>query len=219
MLEYLPKRALFQFEFPLHHKANLGPIDADLSKWPLEYLLPPLVELEDREAFADVYAAWHADALALAFDVPGRRGPLRCDERHWWKGDGVRICVDTRDARDNKRATRYCHFFYVLPMGGGAKGRSPLVGFHRMNRAKEPPAPVDPTRVKAASLVRRDGWSLEVLIPATCLHGWDPAEHPRIGLFYKIKDTAQGGQHLSADDELGWNVDPSTWATAVLNRG
>jgi hypothetical protein len=35
-------------------------------------------------------------------------------------------------------------------------------------------------------------------------------------VFYKVKDTQRGDQHLSVDDELGWNVDPSTWATGVL---
>ena len=65
---------------------------------------------------------------------------------------------------------------------------------------------------------KRRSYSLEVAIPAACLSGWDPVEHPRIGFFYKVKDTCCGDQHLTADDDLGWNVDPSTWATGVLTR-
>ena len=218
MLDLIPKRALFQFEIPIHYCAEPPRIDGIVSEWEDKYLAPTLIELEDEEPFADVYWAWNEDGFCAAFDVPNRRGRPRCDPKHWWKGDGVRLCLDTRDARDIKRATRFCHFFYLLPLGGGRDGKGPLVGTHRMSRAKEPPPAVDLSLVKVAAHVARTGYSLEVAIPGRCLHGWDPAEHPRIGVFYKVRDTQHGNQHLTVDDELGWNVDPSTWATAVLVR-
>ncbi len=59
---------------------------------------------------------------------------------------------------------------------------------------------------------------MEVAIPAACLTGWDPGEHARIGVFYKVKDIRNGSQNLTVTDELGWNTDPSTWATGVLTR-
>jgi hypothetical protein len=215
MIEVLPRRALFRFEFPIHYRAGPVPIDGSMRKWTAKHLLPPLIELEDRPAFADVYAAWNQDYLFVAFDVPDRRGALHCDRDAWWKHDGVRVCIDTRDARDIKRATRFCHFLYLLPTGGGS-GNQPVVGVHRMSRAKEPPPNVDVRRIKVGAQIERRGYALEAAIPAACLNGWDPAEHPRIGFFYKVKDTCHGAQHLTVDDELGWNVDPSTWATAVL---
>ncbi|MGD8453023.1 MAG: hypothetical protein PVJ57_14485 [Phycisphaerae bacterium] len=218
MLDSLPRRALLRFELPIRYLAPTPPIDGIVSKWDAEYLVPPLVELEDQRPFADVYWSWNDDGLVVAFDVTGRSGRLECDPAHWWKKNGVRICIDTRDARDVKRATRFCHFFYVLPVGGGPQGKHPVVGQHRMSRAKEPPPPVDVARIRAAAHFHRRGYSLEVAIPAACLHGWSPADHPRLGVFYKVKDTALGGQHLTVDDELGWNVDPSTWATGVLVR-
>ena len=218
MIEAVQRRAFFQFELPIRYRARMPRLDGDVSKWSARYMLPPLVELEDEEPFADVYWAWNEEHLFVAFDVPGRLGPLQCDPVHWWKKDGVCICVDTRDARDVKRATRFCHFFYVLPVGGGPKRTQPLVGLHRMSRAKEPPPPVNVSRIQVAAQIGRRGYALEVAIPAACLNGWDPPEHPRIGIFYKIKDTQLGVQHLSVGDDLGWNVDPSTWVTGVLVR-
>jgi hypothetical protein len=218
MIDILPRRAFFRFEFPVHYLERTPAIDGSMGKWKAKYLLPPLVELEDEPAFADVYAAWNEEALLVAFDVPERHGPVRCDPTGWWKGDGVRVCIDTRDARDIKRATRFCHFLYFLPAGGGSNGRQPVVGTHRMSRPKEPPPSVDVRRVKVGVQIDRHGYALEAAIPGTCLNGWDPAEHPRIGLFYKIKDTSHGAQHLTVNDELGWNLDPSTWATGVLVR-
>lgn len=218
MLDAICRRAFFQFELPLHFLARPPRIDGDLRDWPQECLLPPLIELEDQDAFADVYWGWNDDGLFFACHVHDCKGPPRADADAWWKNDGVRICVDTRDARDVKRATRFCHFFYVLPVGGGPGRKAPRVGIHKMSRAKEPPPRCDLSLIKAAAHIERSAYQLEVFIPAACLNGWDPAEHPRIGIFYKIKDAARGGQHLTVDDELGWNADPSTWATGVLTR-
>lgn len=218
MLEGLPYRALFRFELPIHYCARPPLTDGDISKWARKYLVPPLVEIDDEDPIADVYWAWNEHGFFAAFDVPNRRGRLSCDPKHWYKGDGLRLCIDTRDTRDVKRATRFCHFFYILPVGGGKDGKRPIVGTHRMSRAKEPPPNVDIRKIKLAAHVTRTGYSLEIAIPATCLSGWNPAEHPRIGIFYKVKDTQLGSQHLCADDEMGWNADPSTWATGVLVR-
>lgn len=218
MLDALPRRAFFRIELPIRCLAKTPTIDGSMRKWKAEYLLPPLVELDDEPAFADVYAAWNEDHLFVAFDVPERRGSVRCDPTRWWKDDGLRVCIDTRDTRDLKRATRFCHFFYLLPTGGGSIGKQPLAGLHRMSRAKEPPPSVDPGKIKLGVRIDRRGYSLEAAIPAACLNGWNPAEHPRIGFFYKINDTCHGAQHLTVNDDLGWNVDPSTWATAALVR-
>lgn len=216
MIDLICRRAFFRFELPIYSCARPPRIDGDVSKWGRRHLVPPLVELEGRAPLADVYFAWDADGFYAAFDVPNRTSRPQCDPQRWWKKNGLRLCLDTRDARDIKRATRFCHFFYLLPTGGGPDGRRPVIGLHRMSRAKEPPAAVDLTRVRLAAQVGPRGYSLEVALPAASLHGWDPAEHPRIGVFYKVKDTQLGSQHLSVEDELGWNADPSTWATGVL---
>lgn len=216
MLEFVPKRAFFRFELPIHRIERAPEIDGRIAKWKPRYLVPPLSEIDGQSPFADVYWAWNEEGFYAAFDVPGRSGPLRCDPQRWWRKDGLRLCIDTRDARDNKRATRFCHFFYVLPVGGGPNGRAPIVGLHPMSRAKEPPPAIDVTRIRVAVLLRSRGYSVEIGIPAACLNGWSPADAARIGVFYKIKDTVLGSQTLSAGDELGWNVDPSVWATGVL---
>ena len=218
MIEELPRRSFFRFEVPVHYFAPTPPMDGNLAKWDARHLLPPLIELEDQAPFADVYAGWNETHLLVAFDIPNRRGRPICDPRQWWKHDGLRLCVNTRAAPDIRRGTRFCHFFYFLPLGGGSDGKHPVVGMHKLSRARETPPPRDLSRIQVGVQVDRHGYSLEAAIPAECLHGWDPVEHPRIGLFYKIKDTCHGVQHLTVDDELGWNADPSTWADAVLVR-
>lgn len=218
MLDVLSKRAFLRFELPIHRIERPPPVDGRVEKWKKQHRVPPLIELEGVRPLAEVFWAWNEDGFYAAFHVPSRPGPPVCDVQQWWKKDGLRLCIDTRDARDNKRATRFCHLFYMLPLGGGPRGQDPVVGLHRMSRAKEPPAAIDVSRICVAAAVSRRGYSLEVAIPAACLNGWNPAEHPRIGVFYKVKDLALGSQTLTVGDELGWNVDPSTWATGVLVR-
>ncbi len=217
MLELLPRRAFFQFELDVAYVERVPTIDADMRKWSPRYLLPPLTTIEDAPEFAKVYWAWHESGLLTAFDVNG--GPPTCSTSEWWKLDGLRVCLNTRDTPDIKRATRYCHFFYLLPTGAGASRKQPAVGLHRMSRAKEHPPNTDCAQIRFASRVHREGYAMEAFFPASVLHGWDPLEQPRVGLFYKVKRVNRTSQHLTVSDELGWNVDPSTWATGVLTRG
>lgn len=216
MLDAVPRRAFFRFEIPIRYIAKTPLVTGDAGRWSRDYLLPALCEVDAQEPFADVYMAWNDDGLFVAFDVVDPPGP-QCDPTAWWKQDGLRLCIDTRGSRDNKRATRFCRFFYFLPVGGGPSGRLPVVNVHRMSRAREPAPEIDLSLIKvAARLAPRHGYSLEAAIPAACLTGWDPAEHPRIGLFVKIKSVRLGSQNLTVTDDMGWNVDPSTWATALL---
>jgi hypothetical protein len=218
MLDLVPARTFFRFEVPIHYWDRRPHLDGDLTKWPGRFLVPPLGELEGARPYAAVYWAWNESGLYFAYHIARRWGPLRCDPNQWWKGDGARLCIDTRDTRDVKRGTRFCHFFYFLPQGGGRDGSRPIVGFHRMSRAKESPPVPDVSLIRVCAVHRPGCCSFEAAIPASCLNGWDPAEHPRIGVFYKIKDSARGAQTLTVADDLGWNVDPSTWATGVLVR-
>lgn len=215
MIEALPRRAFFRFEMPILRR-EFGVAAADVKKWDAAYMLPALVEVEDEAPLADVYAGWSPEGMHFLFDVPERTTPLSCDPKQWYKKDGLRICIDTRDTRDARRQTRFCSFFYALPVGGGSQRRAAVVGVHKMSHAKEAPPPVDVSAIDVATSVRKRGYTIEVAIPASCMNGWDPEQHARIGLFYKLKDIQLGSQHLSATDELGWNADPSTWATGRL---
>ena len=218
MTALIPNRFLFHFEFPLPYRKTLPAIHGDLREWTDETLLPRLGELDGRADFADVWACWNDSGLAVACRVTGKQKPLRCEARSFWTGDNFRLCTDMRAARTNRRATRYCQQFYFLPTGGGPKKTEPVAGVNKIQRAREdaPPMPVE--RIQVASRVSTTGYALTAYIPAACLSGFDPAEHPRIGFYYMLEDADHGQQYLTIGDDLYWYVDPSTWATAVLKR-
>lgn len=218
MKTLIPNRFLFDFEFPLAYRRRLPDIDGDVADWTAAEALPRLGELDGRDDFADVWACWNDTGLAVACRVRDKRQPLHCDPAHFRAGDNLRLCTDMRDAKSNRRATRFCQHFWFMPVGGGASGRAACGGSVKIERAREDAPLIPPGRLVVASQVRKDGYSLEAFIPADALNGFDPDEHPRIGFYYMLEDGDHGQQYLTIGDDLYWYVDPSTWATAVLAR-
>ncbi len=218
MTSLVPNRMLFDFELPLGYRSVPPSITGDRRDWPEEYLLPDLCALDGQEPFARVYAAWNDDGLFVAAEVTGKKRPLRCDPARFWKSDHLRLCIDTRDARNVKRATRYCHQLYFLPTGGGTRRDRPVAGANKFQRARENAPQAQPGRLRVAAVNSDSGYFLDAHVPAACLNGFDPAEHPRIGFYYILEDAELGQQFLTVGDDLNWYVDPSTWATAVLVR-
>ncbi len=213
----VPNRYLFKFEFPLHYRESPD-VDGDLDDWTSEHLLPDWSGLDNQERYADLYAGWNESGLFVAARVRGRKSPFQCNPKQFWKGDNLRVMTDMRDTRDLKRASRYCQKFYFLPSGGGPDGRRPTAGPAKIQRATEDAPLPDAGLIQVAA--RRDGptYTIEGHIPAEALYGWDPAEHPRIGLYVILEDKDLGQQFPTVGDDLYWYVDPSTWPTAVLTR-
>jgi len=218
MTALVPNRFLFSLEYPLSYREIPPAIDGDVSDWSDLERLPNFGQLDEEEDFADVWTCWNESGLFVACRVTEKRAALRCDPASYWTGDNLRLCIDTRDARANKRATRYCRQFFFLPTGGGPAKNNPVAGVGQFQRAREEPQPIPVDQIKIASVVSRVGYSLEAYVPVSCLFGFDPVEHSRIGFYYILEDTDHGRQFLTIGDDLLWYADPSTWATAVLVR-
>lgn len=215
MTGLVPNRQLFDFELPLR-RLDRPVLTADPVDWDQAYRLPDLCLLDGQTSFAPVYAAWSEDGLWIATHVQQKRRPLKCDPSEFWNSDHLRLCVDTRDARTNRRATRYCHMFYLLPSGGGDSGGEAVGGSHEIRRARETAPAATQGAIQVTSRIQGDGYALEALIGAQALNGFNPSDHPRIGLYYMLEDRDLGQQYMTVGDDLYWYIDPSTWATAVL---
>jgi len=216
MTARLPNRMLFRFELPVHRRREPPRIDGRLADWDDGYRLPPLGAIDKVQEWGQVYAAWDEAGLYIACRVTGKTHPLRCDPHRFWKGDNLRLMTDMRDTRNIHRASRFCQHFYFLPTGGGPNGRDPVAASARVHRATQNAPLIPPGRIPVAAEVTSTGYSLEALIPAACLSGFDPVENPRIGLYYMLEDADHGQQYLTVGDDMPWWVDPSLWATAVL---
>jgi hypothetical protein len=216
--QLVPNRFLFKFEFPIYSCAPPPTINGRADDWDSRFLIPPLHQLDREKGFGAVYAAWNEDGLYVACQVEGKTHPPRCEPGRFWKSDALRLMTDMRDTRTIHRATRFCQQFYFMPTGGGPDRDEPLAGSAAIHRATENAPGVPPSSITIASIVRDTGYALTAHIPAWALSGFDPAENPRIGLFYMVEDSELGQQSLTVGDDLNWFVDPSTWPTAVLTE-
>jgi len=216
MTRLVPNRFLFDFEFPLCYRASHPSITGRLEDWTDEYLLPELGLLDGQEPFARVWACWNEQGISIACEVPNKTGPPQCQPQTFWKGDNLRLCTDMRDTRNIRRASRYCQQFFFLPTGGGNSKTRAVAGSTPIQRARENAPPVRAQRIAVASTVTSSQYKLEARLTADVLHGFDPAEHPRIGLYYILEDHDHGQQFLTVGDDLYWHIDPSTWPAAVL---
>ena len=215
MSTLVPNRLLFRFEFPLRYRKTAR-IDGDLDSWSDEFLVPDLGPLDGEKSFGNIWLAWNETGLFVACRVKGRRSPFRCSAQRFWEGDNLRLMTDMRDTRDVKRASRYCQQFYFLPSGGGSNGKAPCAGAARIHRAREHAPPVPEGGIQIAGRRRGGTYTMEAHIPSSVLSGFDPEEHPRLGIFTILEDVDLGQQYLTVGDELNWHIDPSTWATAMM---
>ncbi len=215
----VPNRFLFRFELPIHRWTGAVKIDGKLGKWDNRYRLPALHRLDDQPAIGEVFAAWHADGLLVAARVTGKRQPLKCDSLAFRQSDHLRLMTDMRDARDIRRATKFCQQFWLMQAGGGPGNKQPIAGGAHIARAKDDAPLAKPGEIMIAAEIGSKGYSLEAMIPAATLAGYDASENARIGFFYTLEDRELGKQPLTVGDELNWWCDPSTWATGVLSLG
>ncbi len=214
----VPNPFLFKLEFALHYFSKRPPLNGTVERWPKATLLEPFGMMDGYEPFADVYAGWSEEGLFIGVSLSGKSSEITCDARQYWKADNIRVMTDTRDSRNVRRATRFCQHFYLLPAGGGDEGDDAIAGAAKVRRATEDAPLANVEDLIVASKLADDGYQLTAHIPATALFGFDPIENPRIGLYVIVEDSELGQQPLTVGDDLNWNIDPSTWPTAVLGK-
>ena len=212
--QLLPPRFLFRLSAPCRPTDKLwsdaGPKLGD------EHRLPAFCELDGQEPFADVRAGWSDAGLAFSIRISGKRLPTRCDLGRPTECDGVELFLDTRDTHNVHRASRFCHRFVAIPFGAGGRREDPHVEQLIVHRAKEDARQAPSRSLQVRSERRVDGYVMEVLIPAAALTGFGPAEHPRLGFTYLVRDHSLGRQIFSCPDGFPFDTDPSLWGTLEL---
>jgi hypothetical protein len=182
----------------------------------IEYALPSFGGLEGHRPFADLRLGWNESGLALTLRVSGKKQATWCRDTRVEDSDGVSIWIDTRDAHNIHRATRFCHRFVFLPFGAGTRSEQPVSVLLPINRARELPKPVEPNVLRGESTQLKDGYDLRAFIPAAAITGFDPAEHPKLGFSYAVIDRELGWQTFSVGPEFPFDEDPSLWGTVEL---
>src|SRR4051812_20461895 len=206
----VPNRFLFRVAVPCRYVPDVPREGADdLLDLPEACRVDNYAAMDGRRNFADVRLAWNEGGLALQAEVRGKERPAAGDAARPRHSDGVTLWVDTRDARTSHRASRYCHQFHFLPAGGGPERDAPAFVQAKINRALQdaPLAPASAVAFHAA--LRGSGYRLEAYLPAAVLHGFDPEQNPRLGVYYAVHDNELGTQTLGVGADFPFAEDPT----------
>lgn len=218
MSQILPSRFLFRYSIPVRHLSPPSKRGKKLLNLPNDSVLPDFGALEGQVPFGELRLGWSAAGLGLSVEVRGKRGALKCEPAVPETGDGLQVWVDTRNTQSIHRASRFCHHFCLLPVGGGAARKEPLVKQRPIARAREESPLADAEKIAITADVAKDGYLLQCWFPAEVLHGYDPEATPRLGFYYYLRDQELGEQYLSVGPEFPFTADPSLWATLELIR-
>ena len=219
MTPIIPNRFLVRLCHPCSYVAGVPNQSDDaehLVDLPEAARLNNFADLDGAANVADVRLAWNEFGLAVQAQVSGKEEAPAGDAARPWSSDGLMLWIDTRDARSSHRATRYCHQFHFLPAGGGEDKDEPAVVPMKINRALQDAPLASASDIPFRTARTKTGYRIEVFLPAAVLTGFDPAEHPRLGFYYLVRDRELGDQFLSVNGDFPFADDPSLWAVLEL---
>jgi hypothetical protein len=190
--------------------------DEHLVELPESAQLQNFAQLDEQKNFADVRLAWNDFGLGVQVEVKGKDQPAVGDSDKPKSSDGLWLWLDTRDARTSHRASRFCHNFLFMAAGGGRDKDEPFCTQVKINRALQDAPLANLADVLFRKHRLKGGYRLEAFLPAAALSGFDPAEHPRLGVYYAVRDQELGDQFLSVNWDFPFSDDPSLWAVLEL---
>ncbi len=190
--------------------------DEQLVELPESARIQNFAALDEQKNFADVRLAWNEFGLAVQMEVKGKAQPPVGDRDKPKSCDGLWLFLDTRDARASHRGSRFCHCFLFLAAGGGTDKDEPFVTQVKINRALQDAPMANLADIPFRCSRMKGGYRLEAFLPGPALSGFDPAEHPRLGVYYAVRDQELGDQFLSVNWDFPFADDPSLWAVLEL---
>jgi len=215
----IPNRFLFRVAYPCRYLAEM-PLEGsdDVVELPEEFRLDNLAALDGRRNFADVRLAWNELGLGFQVEVAGKQQPILADAEKLRHSDQVVLWIDTRDARTSHRASRHCQQFHLLPTGGGPDKDEAAFVQGKINRALQDAPVVSAGSVPFHCRSSATGYRLAVFLSAAVLSGFDPEQHPRLGIHYLVRDSELGEQSLSVGTDFPISDDPTLWSVLELVR-
>jgi hypothetical protein len=214
----LPARFLFRMAYRCRYVPAIPQKGDDLLDLPQECRISNWAAMEGLKTFAEVRLAWNELGIGLQVEVRGKEQEVTGHPSKLKASDGVTLWIDTRDSRSAHRASRYCHQFHLLPTGGGNDGTEAYFAQAKIHRALQD-APHCPSHVVVfRATLNRGGYLLEAFLPATAMHGFDPEQSRRLGIYYVVRDNELGDQTLSVSSDFPYWEDPSLWSVLELAR-
>jgi len=217
----IPPPFLFRFSIPVRELQQI-PFTGKKAgsefalSLPPDCSLPDFAEFEHRKPFGELRLAWNNNGLGFSIQVSGKKEAVRSKPENPWESDSLHVWIDTRNTQTIHRASRFCHHFVAIPTPGGKKKASAVVQQLQIPRSREESSLANPDQLLGRCEQTKDGYLLEVWLPAEYLHGFDPDSNSKLGFYYYLRDSELGEQYLSVNQEFPFATDPSLWWTLDL---
>jgi len=213
IVSQVPKNLLFRYRIPCRKFDGKADSKFSLST---DYQLPNLGAFESQVHFAEIRVGWNEKGLFISAEISGKDQSLWCRETQLLDSDGIQLWIDTRDTHNVHRASKFCHWFLLMPAGGGEKSDQPKASMLKINRSKDDTPTINRMKLDVQAKIKKNGYTLTCFIPAAALNGWDTNDHRNIGFNYAVVDREMGWQTLAIGPELPITEDPSLWQTLQL---
>ncbi len=213
IVSQVPKNLLFKYRIPCKRFDQKWTQKLRLSE---DFRLPSFGNFEEQLDYADVRMAWNKDGLFLNLLVTGKKKSLWCRSTQLLESDGIQLWIDTRNTQNVHRATKFCHWFLLLPAGQGSSNDQPMATMLRINRAREDPPTFNPQTISVSVVSKRNRYEMNAFIPGISMNGWNTEDHRHLGFSFAVIDRELGWQTLGAGPEMPINEDPSLWHTLHL---
>ena len=167
-----------------------------------------------------VYMGWREEGMYVAFEVFDDNIETVAANGRWWTRDNIEFWGGTRRvATDQQGDNAFCHQFFFVPNARPYEGVLGEVGqWHRPGDSIKENLIPHPT-VKHQARVLPDRYVVEMFIPGTALHGWDPVNQPELAFNLHVRNFHLAADYFwSAPKEATTQLRPNTWGRLVLAR-
>jgi hypothetical protein len=207
-LPYISCLSFFDITIPCHY------VSSDKEKeWRdnNKYDLPSFAEYNDEKKIVDVRMGWNNNNLLFSFTVKkdSKISPLE-DVNN---GDSIEIFIDTRNRKNNRFITSFCHHFIFSPKDMAGKEITRFRGddMHSICDPKYLRYHVD-TNYKLAFIHN-------ISIPRECLYGYDPLQYNHFGFTYRVTSSEGKVQHFNVvEKEFSVEQNPSLWCSMIITK-
>ncbi len=203
--------------------AHAPAMDGTLTGWPADSRFDDI----RREQLVDVgrvkvrlpeaFMGWTRDGLYLAVEVFDDRLETTPATGWWWTRDNLEFFISTRPVPSDQLSYDVnCQQFFVVPRDPTTNAA--VVGqWHRDGDAlKDNLIPVP--SIRKFVKIFPDRYVVELFIPATALHGFDPLHEPTLAFNLDVRDFSTASNFFwSAPKSMRTELRPNTWGTLYLD--
>lgn len=212
ILEQLPALAPLEF-FSIDGQLQYSKTAPSSRIMRSRFTLPDTSAWLGEERFADIAIAWNESGLFI--DVHVDKAFEEAAYPRFEEGDAVELFFDTRDLKTAGFATRFCHQFLFLPQAVQGIQAQELTHF----RTEDTHPLCDAADLHVETTFGKKDYEMQIMIPAHCLCGYDPASFDRIGFTYRIHRFKGRPQHFAlTSHHFSIEQHPRLWASFKLRN-